>query len=105
MAFTSRNLPKDLSIFLFMMLKLLFIAGLYVISSAVKHIVGYEVTELMGWLSKIFKGSSHNVSEGRYDGRYGSDVLGNYPSSSMVNIYLEGLCLFCFPLWYWQILL
>lgn len=37
----------------------------------------------MGWLSKIFKGSSHNVSEGRYDGRYESDILGNYPSSSM----------------------
>ncbi|KAI5656006.1 hypothetical protein M9H77_24799 [Catharanthus roseus] len=37
----------------------------------------------MGWLSKIFKGSSHNVSEGQCDSRYGSDKLGNYPSSSM----------------------
>ncbi|XP_059635486.1 protein DA1-like isoform X2 [Cornus florida] len=36
----------------------------------------------MGWLSKIFKGSSHKISEGRYDWRYGSDTVGNEPSSS-----------------------
>ncbi|KAL3514589.1 hypothetical protein ACH5RR_027306 [Cinchona calisaya] len=37
---------------------------------------------MMGWLSKIFKGSSRKVSEGEYDSRYGADFLGNYPSSS-----------------------
>ncbi|KAL3505251.1 hypothetical protein ACH5RR_035092 [Cinchona calisaya] len=36
----------------------------------------------MGWLSKIFKGSNHKVSEGGRDRRYGADFLGNYPSSS-----------------------
>lgn len=37
----------------------------------------------MGWLSKIFKGSSHRVSEGRYNGRYGEDtVWRNEPASS-----------------------
>ncbi|CAI9116653.1 OLC1v1017852C1 [Oldenlandia corymbosa var. corymbosa] len=37
---------------------------------------------IMGWLSKIFKGSSHKLSEGKYDRRYDVDYLGNYPSSS-----------------------
>ncbi|KAK2994807.1 hypothetical protein RJ640_021039 [Escallonia rubra] len=37
---------------------------------------------IMGWLSKIFKGSSHNVSERRYDPNYGVDTAGNAPSSS-----------------------
>ncbi|KAG8377718.1 hypothetical protein BUALT_Bualt08G0061900 [Buddleja alternifolia] len=36
----------------------------------------------MGWLSKIFKGSNHKVSEGRYDWRYGSDAVENHPSTS-----------------------
>ncbi|XP_028120706.1 protein DA1-related 1-like isoform X2 [Camellia sinensis] len=38
----------------------------------------------MGWLNKIFKGSSHKVSEGQYDsdGRFGEDTIGNGPSSS-----------------------
>lgn len=35
----------------------------------------------MGWLSKIFKGSNHKVSEGRYDWRYGADTVENHPSS------------------------
>ncbi|WOH02923.1 hypothetical protein DCAR_0522313 [Daucus carota subsp. sativus] len=36
----------------------------------------------MGWLSKIFKGSSHNVSEGQYDWRYSANSNENYPSTS-----------------------
>ncbi|GMP81177.1 hypothetical protein CsSME_00035972 [Camellia sinensis var. sinensis] len=38
----------------------------------------------MGWLSKIFKGSSHKVSEGKYNRNvgYGEDTLGCEPSSS-----------------------
>ncbi|KAI8002641.1 Protein DA1 [Camellia lanceoleosa] len=38
----------------------------------------------MGWLSKIFKGSSHKVSEGKYNRNvgYGEDTLGREPSSS-----------------------
>ncbi|KAL7175496.1 hypothetical protein ACSBR2_029155 [Camellia fascicularis] len=38
----------------------------------------------MGWLSKIFKGSSHKVSEGKYNrnGGYVEDTLGCEPSSS-----------------------
>ncbi|XP_058220895.1 LIM domain-containing protein HDR3-like isoform X6 [Rhododendron vialii] len=40
---------------------------------------------LMGWLSKIFKGSSHKVSEGQYDwnDRYSEEeTVGNEPSTS-----------------------
>ena len=40
---------------------------------------------IMGWLSKIFKGSSHKVAEGRYDMNYGSNTDGNIASSSWVN--------------------
>lgn len=39
----------------------------------------------MGWLSKIFKGSSHNVSEGQYDWRYSANSNENYPSTSQVT--------------------
>ncbi|CAK9178570.1 unnamed protein product [Ilex paraguariensis] len=35
----------------------------------------------MGWLSKIFKGSNHKVSEG-YDRRGGANTVGNFPSTS-----------------------
>lgn len=41
----------------------------------------------MGWLSKIFKGSSHKVSEGQYDwnDRYSEEeTVGNEPSTSGV---------------------
>ncbi|KAF5942901.1 hypothetical protein HYC85_020543, partial [Camellia sinensis] len=39
---------------------------------------------IMGWLSKIFKGSCHKVSEGKYNRNvgYGEDTLGCEPSSS-----------------------
>lgn len=37
----------------------------------------------MGWLNKIFKGSSHKVSEGQYHGKPGDDSLWNEPSSSL----------------------
>ncbi|GFY86134.1 hypothetical protein Acr_04g0008720 [Actinidia rufa] len=38
----------------------------------------------MGWLSKIFKGSSHKVSEGQYNWkeRHGEDTVQNEPLSS-----------------------
>lgn len=36
----------------------------------------------MGWLNKIFKGSSHKISEGNYHGRYQGDTVQNEPSCS-----------------------
>ncbi|KAL6511713.1 hypothetical protein OROGR_021310 [Orobanche gracilis] len=36
----------------------------------------------MGWLSKIFKGSNHKLTEGRYDWRYGADTMENHPPPS-----------------------
>ncbi|CAH1454386.1 unnamed protein product [Lactuca virosa] len=38
----------------------------------------------MGWLSRIFKGSNHEVSEGEYNWRYEENTTsaGNYPSTS-----------------------
>lgn len=38
----------------------------------------------MGWLSRIFKGSNHEVSEGEYNWRYEDNTVstGNYPSTS-----------------------
>ncbi|KAF5955665.1 hypothetical protein HYC85_008521 [Camellia sinensis] len=47
----------------------------------------------MGWLNKIFKGSSHKVSEGQYDsdGRFGEDTIGNGPSSSGIPTNAAGL--------------
>lgn len=38
----------------------------------------------MGWLSKIFKGSSHRISEGQYHEKYGDDGVWNEPSNSLV---------------------
>ncbi|XP_034887506.1 protein DA1 isoform X1 [Populus alba] len=43
---------------------------------------------VMGWLSKIFKGSNHNISEGHYYGNYGQDASYNAPSTSG-EAYLE----------------
>lgn len=43
----------------------------------------------MGWLSKFFKGSNHEVSEGEYNWRYEDNSIppyANYPSTSWVNI-------------------
>uniref|UniRef100_A0A1D1ZKP8 Protein DA1-related 1 n=2 Tax=Anthurium amnicola TaxID=1678845 RepID=A0A1D1ZKP8_9ARAE len=37
----------------------------------------------MGWLSKIFKGSSHNISEGQYFGKSGEHRVWDEPSSSL----------------------
>ncbi|KAL2498341.1 Protein DA1 [Abeliophyllum distichum] len=37
---------------------------------------------LMGWFSKIFKGSKHKTSEGKYVLRHGSDTEDNYQSNS-----------------------
>ncbi|KAL8514539.1 hypothetical protein ACS0TY_013586 [Phlomoides rotata] len=36
----------------------------------------------MGWFSKIFKSSDHEVSEGQYDQRFGTDPVENHPSTS-----------------------
>ncbi|CAA0841774.1 Protein DA1 [Striga hermonthica] len=45
----------------------------------------------MGWLSKIFKGSNHRVSEGRYDWRYEAeaDTVENNPSTSWDDSWSE----------------
>ncbi|KAJ6848205.1 protein DA1-related 1-like [Iris pallida] len=37
----------------------------------------------MGWLKKIFKGSSHRISEGKYHDKYGNDRVQNEASSSL----------------------
>lgn len=42
-------------------------------------------TLVMGWLNKIFKGSSHKISEGQYHGQSGDDGYWNEPSSSSVG--------------------
>lgn len=44
----------------------------------------------MGWLSRIFKGSNHEVSHGEYNWRYEDNTAanGNHPSTSWVNIAL-----------------
>lgn len=47
----------------------------------------YQLT-VMGWLSKFFKGSNHEVTEREYNWRYEDNTppYGNYPSTSWVNI-------------------
>ncbi|KAL6995627.1 hypothetical protein U1Q18_005762 [Sarracenia purpurea var. burkii] len=47
----------------------------------------------MGWLSKIFKGSSHKISEGQYDWneRQCEDTVGNEPSSSGAWLEIEDI--------------
>ncbi|KAL2499763.1 LIM zinc-binding domain-containing protein [Abeliophyllum distichum] len=36
----------------------------------------------MGWLTKIFKGSSHKITEGQYHGKYEDDRIGEEPPAS-----------------------
>ncbi|MCD7460113.1 hypothetical protein HAX54_042905 [Datura stramonium] len=50
----------------------------------VKSVVDNEpiAFHLMGWLSKIFKGSNHKVSEGQYDWRYEGHTEGDDPSTA-----------------------
>lgn len=59
-----------------------------VISFAGKSLLSHEqiTFSIMGWISKIFKGSSHNESEGQYDWGYGTNSVENYPSTSWVTI-------------------
>lgn len=55
--------------------------------SADRSSLGYEdiiIYLIMGWLNKIFKGSSHKISEGNYHGRYQGDTVQNEPSCSGV---------------------
>ncbi|XP_027147969.1 protein DA1-like isoform X2 [Coffea eugenioides] len=44
---------------------------------------GTSSKHIMGWFSKIFKGSNHNVSDGGYRSRYRADFPGNFPSTSL----------------------
>lgn len=44
---------------------------------------------LMGWLNKIFKGSSHKVSEGQYDWRCEGHTEGDDPSTAEVSVALN----------------
>ena len=56
--------------------------------SADRSSLDYEdiiIYPIMGWLSKIFKGSSHKISEGHYHGRYEGDTVQNEPSCSGVT--------------------
>lgn len=43
----------------------------------------------MGWLNKIFKGSSHKISEGQYHGKPEDDIVWNDPSTSVVILMPE----------------
>ncbi|GAB4847095.1 Protein DA1- 1, variant 2 [Ancistrocladus abbreviatus] len=43
----------------------------------------------MGWLSKIFGGSSHRVSEGQYHGRYGEDSFWDYDPSTTADAWSD----------------
>lgn len=41
----------------------------------------------MGWLNKIFKGSSsHKISEGQYHGKYEDDMVWNDHSSTLDGV-------------------
>lgn len=40
----------------------------------------------MGWLTKIFKGSGHKISQGQYHGKYEDDTIWEGPSTSVVMI-------------------
>eukprot|EP00262_Sarcandra_glabra_P011782 TRINITY_DN2901_c0_g1_i2.p1 TRINITY_DN2901_c0_g1~~TRINITY_DN2901_c0_g1_i2.p1 ORF type:complete len:491 (-),score=55.62 TRINITY_DN2901_c0_g1_i2:222-1694(-) len=40
-------------------------------------------SRIMGWLTKIFKGSSHKISEGQYHGKSGDSGVSNEPSNSL----------------------
>lgn len=40
---------------------------------------------IMSWLKKIFKGSSHKISERHSHDGYGEDTVENEPSPSWVN--------------------
>ena len=56
-------------------------------SCAVKSLIDHEqiALRIMGWLSKIFKGSSHKISERHYNDRYGEETTSYAPSPSGVN--------------------
>lgn len=45
----------------------------------------------MGWLSKIFKGSDHKISEGHYNANYREDTDYYLPSTSGVMQLLTSL--------------
>ena len=45
----------------------------------------------MGWLTKFFRGSTHNISEGQYHSRPAEDAAWNEPSSSPV-VTVRTLC-------------
>lgn len=51
----------------------------------------------MGWLSKIFGGSSHShrISEGQYHGQYGEDSFWDGPTISRVIALTLNIPLFC----------
>lgn len=57
---------------------------------AVKKFDDHEQINIhdMGWLSKIFKGSRHNISRGHYHGNRGQDANYNAPSTSRVFTHL-----------------
>ncbi|KAF9609390.1 hypothetical protein IFM89_015731 [Coptis chinensis] len=40
-------------------------------------------SRFMGWLNKIFKGSSHKISEGQYHGKLGDERIWNEPESTV----------------------
>lgn len=60
------------------------------------HAAGKSVAEnepiafhLMGWLNKIFRGSSHKISEGQYDWRCEGHTEEDDPSTAEVSVSLN----------------
>lgn len=69
---------------------------LLLILFAGKNLIDYEQITLyvMGWLSKIFKGSSHGITDRNYRGNYGDDSDGYAPSTSGVVTFFSFFCIF-----------
>lgn len=61
-------------------------------------------SRIMGWLNKIFKGSSsHKISQGQYHGKYGDDGIWTEQSSNLVIANLQSPLLAVLPFFYSQL--
>ncbi|RZC85637.1 hypothetical protein C5167_026311 [Papaver somniferum] len=46
-------------------------------------------SHIVGWLNNFFKGSSHKISEGQYQGKHEEEQVWNEPSTNAEKIGLE----------------
>ncbi|RZC67065.1 hypothetical protein C5167_010753 [Papaver somniferum] len=46
-------------------------------------------SRIMGWLNKIFKGSSHKISEGQYQGKHEEEEVWNEPATNSADAWSE----------------